>query len=202
LKSVVFDVGNVLLDWDARRIFEDVFDTRSEIESFLSEINFTEWNSNLDKSGTYDGATKELTSKHPHHSEKIRMLDTHWMKSLNGSIDTSVRVLESLKAANIPLYAITNFSAEKWIVACGHFPFLQSSFIDVVVSAHEGLLKPDPAIFELFLNRNNLASRDCIFIDDSQENIISAKNLGFDAIHFHKDISLGSELSARGVNFQ
>jgi len=201
MKSVVFDIGNVLLDWDPKRIFKGVLEDDKQIEQFLSEINFTDWNVGLDKSGKFENAVKLLSQKHPHHAEKIRMFDTHWLKSISGTIESSIEVLQVLNATNIPLYAITNFSAEKWIVAYENFPFLKTSFIDVVVSAQVEIVKPAPEIFKLFLSRNSLKADDCIFIDDSDVNIKAAEQVGFDVIHFNRETKLAEELKSKGLEF-
>jgi len=103
-----------------------------------------------------------------------------------------------LRAARTPLYAITNFSAEKWAEVRERFAFLAESFRDVVVSAHEGLIKPDPAIYRLCLERNGLAAGDCIFIDDSPHNIAAANEVGIDGIVFTDPETLRNDLSKRG----
>lgn len=99
----------------------------------------------------------------------------------------------------MPLYAITNFSAEKWAECCARFKFLTSSFRDIVVSAHENLIKPDPAIYQLCLARNGLAAADCVFIDDSPYNVAGANAVGIDGIRFTDPETLRRDLAARGV---
>ena len=107
--------------------------------------------------------------------------------------------MRQLGAADVPIYGITNFSAEKWAECCARFEFLNTSFRDVVVSAHERLVKPDPAIYRLFLDRNGLDADDCIFIDDSPANVAGAESVGIDAIHFETPRKLSVALRQRGL---
>jgi 2-haloacid dehalogenase len=98
----------------------------------------------------------------------------------------------------VPLYAITNFNGPKFRETQKRFDFL-NRFRDIVVSGEVGMLKPDAEIFELFLERNGLAARDCVFIDDSRANVASAASLGFDAIHFSSAQQLAQDLRRRGL---
>jgi 2-haloacid dehalogenase len=116
-----------------------------------------------------------------------------------GEVPGSVAILERLREAGVPLYAITNFSSEKFAEAQARFPFL-TRFIDVVVSAEEGLLKPDPAIYRRLLDRNGLAASDCLFIDDSEKNVIGARAVGMRAHHFRDAAGLAAALRAEGLS--
>lgn len=98
----------------------------------------------------------------------------------------------------MPLYAVTNFSASKYAETRPRFPFL-GRFRDVVVSGHEGMVKPDPAIYRLCLDRNGLAAGDCVFIDDNPANVAGARAVGIDAIHFTGPEALARELARRGL---
>jgi 2-haloacid dehalogenase len=98
----------------------------------------------------------------------------------------------------VPLYAITNFSAEKWAEARGRFPFL-GLFRDVVVSAEERLLKPDPAIYRALLDRNDIDPRRAVFIDDSAKNVAGAAAVGMAAIHFTGADALRADLRDLGL---
>ena len=98
----------------------------------------------------------------------------------------------------MPLYGITNFAGPKWRETRARYPFL-GLFRDVVVSGDERLLKPDPAIFRLCLDRNGLAAADCVFVDDSPANVAGAAAVGIDAIRFTDPEALAAELGRRGL---
>jgi len=197
---VVFDIGNVLLRWDPRFLYERIFDDRSRMESFLAEICTPAWNIELDRGGRFDEAVAALSAQHPQFEAEIRAFDERWLEMIPHAIEENVAVLEALKAAGRPVYAITNFSAEKFIVARENFSFLDS-FDGVVVSAHERLLKPDAAIYEVFFSRYGLRARDCIFIDDSAANIETAIALGMQAVHFVEGVDVAARLRQYGCRF-
>ena len=199
MKSVVFDIGNVLIDWDPRRLFRDVFSSDAEIENFFAEIGFHDWNLALDRGGSWADAVAGLSRRHPRRAGLTARFDRDWHSAVSGPIGGSVAILDALRGAGVPTYAITNFSAEKWAETRARFSFLVTGFRDVVVSAHEGLIKPDPAIFRRFLDRNRLIATECVFIDDSPANVRSAASLGFDAILFETPGALSAQLASRGL---
>ena len=118
---------------------------------------------------------------------------------VQGMIEDSVETLAELKAKGEQVYAITNFSREKWAECLIRFPFLQS-FDGVIVSAHERLLKPDPAIYNVLLERYGLDAGECIFVDDSARNVEAARAVGMQAVHFVEPIDLRAQLRSLGAN--
>ena len=117
---------------------------------------------------------------------------------LPGEIPGTVAILERLARQNVPLYAITNYSTEKWVETRARFPFF-AHFRDIVVSADEKMLKPDPALYRLCLQRNGLEAEACIFIDDVPRNVAAAKSVGIDGILFETPEKLAEELTARDI---
>lgn len=196
---VVFDVGNVLIRWDARLVFQEDFASDAEIEAFMDEIDFATWNVEQDRGRSWEEGVALIAERFPHYAGVIAKYDHDWQKSVPGEIAGTVEILRTLQGAGKPTYAITNYSAEKWAESVERFPFLKSGFRDIVVSAHESLIKPDPAIFELFLRRNGLEAGKGIFVDDSAKNIATAAALGFDAILFTSSEDLHAALTDRGV---
>ncbi len=195
--NVVFDVGQVLIRWDPRLVLKGVLPD-AEIDPFLTEIGFGPWNLEQDRGRGWDVAVAEKTAEFPQHAALIAMFHHDWHLSVPGEVPEGVAALNALHATGEPVYGITNFSAEKWAECQERFDFL-NGFKDVVVSAHERLVKPDPAIFELFLARNELDAEECLFIDDSAANIATAESLGFDTIHMTDPACLLGKLRVRGV---
>jgi HAD superfamily hydrolase (TIGR01509 family) len=196
--TVVFDVGNVLLRWDPRLVYRDLIPEPERLDWFMRHVCTAAWNIEQDRGRSWADGVALLVSQHPEWEREIRAYDERWHESVPGIVEESVAVLEALKARGDKVYAITNFSREKWAECLIRFPFLQS-FDGVVVSAHERLLKPDPAIFSVLLNRYGLAAEDCIFIDDSAKNIAAAEDVGMRAVHFVEPIDLRSALRERGL---
>ncbi len=196
--KVVFDIGNVLLRWDMRALFAKLIDDAQELDFFLREVCPMSWHARLDAGALYGDVIAERARAYPRYAQTIRAYDPRWQETIVGPIGESVRVLERLRAAGAPTYAITNFPAEKFDETCALHPFLQG-FDGVVVSGRERVTKPDPAIFRLFLARFGLEARDCVFIDDSPANAAAAAALGFHAVRFEEPERLAGQLAALGL---
>ena len=197
--AVIFDIGNVLVRWDARLLFRDFYPDDAGIDAFLAETGFHDWNLELDAGLPWDEGVARQAARFPAHAAAITAFHARWHETLPGAIEDSVAILDDLAAAGVPLYAITNYSAEKWAETLPRFPFLATAFRDTVVSGHEGVTKPDPRIFRLLLDRNGLAPGRCVFIDDNPGNVAGAAALGIDAILFTTPAALRDALAARGL---
>ncbi|WP_417768464.1 HAD family hydrolase [Stappia sp.] len=182
--TVVFDIGNVLIQWDPRLLYRSLFGNDHAADRFLAEVLPPEWNLEQDRGRSFADAIAEAIARRPDQEEAIRAWDTRWHEMVPGEVPGSVAILKALKASNVPLYAITNFSREKFAECRERFPFLANDFIDVVISAHEGLIKPDRRIYEVLFARNALAPEQTVFIDDSPANVEAARDIGMHAIHF------------------
>jgi 2-haloacid dehalogenase len=191
---VVFDIGNVLIHWDPRRLYRRIFDDEAKVTWFLTHVCHAAWNLDLDRGRPWSEAIAERIAAFPEHAAEVRAYDERWDEMVAGAIEGSVALLEALDALGVPLYAITNFSRGKFDRAAERFPFF-SRFRGTIVSGDEGLVKPDPAIFELLLRRFNLAAQDCLFIDDSAANVASAGRLGMATHHFSDADALAAALS-------
>jgi 2-haloacid dehalogenase len=195
---VVFDVGNVLIRWDPRFLYRKLLPDAAAVEDFLARICPPEWNLEQDRGRSWDAAIAERVAIFPEHAALIRAFSERWHEMVPGEVLGSVAILEELRGRGVPLYAITNFSAEKWAEALPRFPFL-GRFRDTVVSAHERLLKPDAAIYQVLLERNKLAAADCLFIDDSLANARGAEAVGMRAHHFTDAATLRADLRRLGL---
>lgn len=197
-RAVIFDVGNVLLSWDARALYRQLLPDEAAIDAFFAEIGFHDWNLGFDRGADWDEGVAAHAARFPHHAELVRAFHQRWHETVLGPIDGTVAILEALDADRVPLYAITNFAWPKWQESRARFGFL-GRFRDVVVSGQERMLKPDPAIYRLCLERNGLAAADCVFVDDSAANVAGAAAVGIDAIRFTTPEALGDELRRRGL---
>jgi 2-haloacid dehalogenase len=200
MPTVVFDVGNVLIRWDPLLVYREMIPDDEKRAWFMQNVCTAAWNLEQDRGRSWEEAVALLVASHPEWESQIRAYDERWHEAVPGVIDDSVAVLAELKRRGEKVYAITNFSREKWAECLIRFPFLQS-FDGVVVSAHERVIKPDPAIYHILLQRYGLTAPDCIFIDDSAKNIEAARGVGMKAVHFVEPIDLRSELAGHGFRF-
>jgi 2-haloacid dehalogenase len=196
--TVVFDIGNVLIEWDPRHLYRRIFATSEEMERFLATVCTSAWNLDLDRGKSFSEGVAELVDRFPHHEEAIRAFDLRWDEMVPGLVEGTLALMGRLEARGVPLYAITNFSAEKFEVARRRFPFLDR-FRGVVVSAHERRVKPDRRIFEILLERYGLRAEECLFIDDSAANVAGARAVGMSAHHFKNATGLEKTLADHGL---
>lgn len=199
IKNIIFDYGNVLVQWDPRAIYRRYFpDDPQGMETFFDEVRFLEWNALQDQGRTFREGVADLSRQFPHRAGLIQAYHDHWKDSLGDPLTGTVEILHELKSAGYPLYGLSNWSAETFPYARERYDFFDL-FDDMVVSGYVGLVKPDPKIFELLLKKIGAPAQDCLFIDDSFPNIQQASRLGFAVIHFISSGQLRDELTRQGI---
>lgn len=194
----VFDVGGVLLDWNPRHLYRKMFDDADAMEHFLTTVCTREWNLQLDAGRGYANGIAELVERFPDQADLIRAYDERWPEMVAGVIEGTVEILETLQAGYRPVYAITNFSAEKFALSRALWPFLDA-FDGVVVSGEVKALKPQPEIFRILFERHDLTPSDCLFIDDVPANVAGAEAVGMHGHHFTSPERLRRDLEAVGI---
>jgi len=199
IKTIIFDFGNVLLEWDPRFLYRRYFPNDEEgMENFLKEIKFMEWNAQQDKGRPFGEGIAILSGEFPQHANLIQEYHDHWQDSIGDAIAGSVEILKRLKNKGYPLYGLSNWSAETFPYALSKYDFFHL-FDDMVISGRVGLVKPDPAIYNLLLEKIGKPAGECLFIDDSSANIQQAERMGFVAIHFTSPLQLEDELIQKGI---
>jgi HAD superfamily hydrolase (TIGR01509 family) len=197
-RVIVFDIGNVLLDWDPRHLYRHIFTDAERMEWFLGNVCHQMWNREQDRGRAWADAVAERIAAHPDWEDEIRAFDTRWHETVAGEIAVNVRLLEALKAAGWPLYSITNFSREKFAECRERYAFM-GLFDGIVVSSHDGLMKPEPAIYRVLLDRYCLKPAECLFIDDVLENCEGAEAVGMRALHAPPGFDIKAGLARHGV---
>lgn len=198
LRSVVFDLGGVLIEWNPRHLYRQLFDDEDAMERFLVEVTSPEWNRRQDAGRPWAEAIAELVAAHPEQRELIVAYRARWHEMLGGPIEGSLDVLADVRSTGRAVYALSNWSAETFAQARGTFPFLDW-FDGLLISGEVGLVKPDPRIFELLAARFGIAPEETVLVDDQAENVNAAARLGFVAIRFCDAPQLRRDLEAIGV---
>lgn len=175
---IVFDVGRVLIEWDPRHLYRKLIPGKALREWFLEAVCSPEWNESLDRGRDWGEAVESLIAQFPDYAELIRAYDTRWMEMVPDGIWESARIKQELQAKGHAVYALSNFAADKFVEIQLRFPYLRD-FDGLTVSAHTGTIKPEPAIYESFLEHHGLKAGQCLFIDDKPVNIRAAQELGF-----------------------
>jgi len=183
MDAVLFDLGKVLLDWSPRYYYERFFDDEAALARFLGEVVAPEWILEMDAGKPIDRAIAERQRRFPEHAALIARWKEGWPEMLRGEIAGTVAVVEALRARGRRLYALTNFSTETFPLARARCPSL-ALFRDIVVSGEVGLVKPDPRIYALAIERCGLDPASTVFVDDVAANVEAARAQGFHAVQF------------------
>lgn len=197
--AVVFDVGGVLIDWNPRHLFRTLFEGDDEaMERFLDEVCSPEWNAAQDAGRSWSDAVRTLTATFPDQSHLIEAYDLRWMETVGGAIEGTVAVLGELHDAGVPLYALSNWSAEKFALVRQRYPFLDW-FDGLVVSGDVGLVKPDPRIYRFLFERFAIEPGRSVFVDDNAANLAAGEALGLPGLLFSNPTTLRADLATLGL---
>jgi 2-haloacid dehalogenase len=195
--TVVFDLGGVLIDWNPRYLYRQLFDDPDEMESFLADVTTADWNAHQDAGRPWAEGVDLLVAEHPERREQIEAFRSRWPEMLAGELAGSVDVLAELRLTDVRLVALSNWSAEMFPIARERFGFL-AWFEGIVISGEVGVNKPDRRIFDHLVEQFDIEPERTVFIDDSPVNIDAARGLGFRVIQFTDAVALRLELVGLG----
>lgn len=198
-KTVVFDVGNVLLRWKPEEFYMSILGEESKVRWYMEHVHTPEWNLALDAGLEWDKAFDERVAQFPEWEEPLRAYQSRWFDSLKEPVESNVALLKHLRSVGIPTYVITNFNDYTFRLLQKRLNFL-NLFDGEIVSGEEHLVKPDPAIYRLLTSRYGLDLETCIFIDDNADNIAAARDLGMVGIHFTEPMDVRASLKKIGLS--
>ena len=201
IKNIIFDFGGVVMDWNPRYFFKDYFNDDEKMEYFLKNIADDEWNAEQDRGRLLSIGTEIQVQKFPDWEKEIRAYYDNWTTMLQSDIPNNVAVLRKLEHTNYELFGLTNWSAETFPYALENYDFFKVFKNKIVVSGTEKLIKPDPEIWNILLNRYHIKAEESVFIDDNPKNIEVAKSLGFYTVHIQEKTDLENELRKLNVVF-
>jgi 2-haloacid dehalogenase/putative hydrolase of the HAD superfamily len=198
IRGVVFDFGNVIVRWDPRTLYAKIFPDPAERDWFLANVCTLEWHTLHDAGVTFAENRARLIARFPEHAEAIRAWELRWLEMFSGAIAETEAAIEALAARGVPLFGLSNISVEMEACVTAMSPAF-AQLQDSVISGREGVVKPDPRIFEILCQRTGMAPGELFFIDDSARNIDAARAFGLDALLFDDPAALWPALEARGL---
>jgi len=199
INTILFDLGNVLIDWNPLYVYHDMFDDPADLAFFFEKVCTMDWNEDQDAGKLIAEATAEKIAEFPEWKDAIEAYYGRWEEMLGGQITGTVEILDSFKEKNkYQLLALTNWSAETFPIALDRYYFLHH-FEGIVVSGDEKIRKPNPKIYQTVCDRYGAVAENTVFIDDSLRNIKAAEVLGFNVIHFQNPTQLRAELADMNV---
>lgn len=182
-KNIIFDFGNVLVQWHPELIYTEYFGDEAKAWWFLRHVADNEWRGRIDAGEPTADCIAELQAKYPEYTKAVALYDERYFDMLTGEVPGMREVINELRAKGYEIYGLTNWSMETFPAARERFGILQ--MIDrYVVSGAEGLVKPDHRLFQVLLDRYRLKAEECTFIDDNADNVAAAKALGMTGIVF------------------
>lgn len=192
---LLFDLGKVVVDWDPMRLYSQLFSDRSEAERFCADICNLTWHTEHDRGVPMAVNAQPLIAEFPEYEAHINAWRTRWLDMFDGYVLGMPELIADLRAFGARIFGLSNLPAEVADETFDAFPLIRT-FEDVVVSGKEKLVKPDPAIFQIALDRmGNPAPAKVIFVDDRKENIDAAAGLGFEVHLFQTAERLRAHLA-------
>jgi 2-haloacid dehalogenase len=196
IEAILFDFGNVLIEWDPRHVYRRYFpDDEEAMEQFFQEVGFMEWNAQQDKGRPFAEGIAMLSQEFPQYAHLIQAYHDNWKDSIGSSVEGTVEIMKRLKRSGYSLYGLSNWSAETFPLVRDQFVFFQL-LDDIILSGEVGHIKPQAEIYEIALKRIGRPAPECLFIDDAWANVEQARKMGFAVIHFQSPEQLESELKA------
>jgi len=198
IKAVIFDFGGVLIDWNPEHLYRKLIPDEAQRRWFLGEVCTSAWNFEQDRGRDWEDAIALKVAEFPQHAPLIRAYRERWPEMCGGTIAGGVAIHAKLKAAGVPLYGLTNWSADTFELGERMFPILRD-FNYVAVSGRLKMVKPDPEIYQHILTTCSLAAEHCLFIDDVAKNVEGARAVGLQAIQFTDPDQAASEMRNLGL---
>ena len=194
MKNIIFDIGNVLLSFQPDEFLRKYYNDQ-EIGDLMTIIFSSEEWDQLDLGTiTIQETIDSLTLKHPHYHDEITFILKHWTNMMS-PIEKNVKIAYQLKEMGYPLYLLSNFHNEAIQEMFDKYDFF-NIFDGHVISAHVHTMKPCEGIYHILMDKYQLKSEECVFIDDSLANINTANTLGMTGVYLPYLKSLDDELKA------
>jgi len=197
IRAVVFDIGNVLIEWAPEQFFDRVVGV-DQRKAFFDAVPMLDMNERVDLGENFQDAIADMIAQYPDWIDEITLWRDRWIEMASPAIDHSVRLLRSLRRAGHPVFALSNFGVQTLEMAQLEYPFLEE-FEKRFISGELGLIKPDPAIYQHIETECSLPSSALLFVDDRVENIDAAAARGWKTHLFDGPEPFAARLVAEGL---
>ena len=201
IRNVVFDLGGVMINYNPRQFIEDLGYHGEYGDEICNAIFLDPVWAQMD-AGVYTNYTQALPvfiEHHPHLEKEIRSFFTpDWYEVYTIKRDTERLVYDWVYDKGLNIYIISNFSADGFAYVERKYPFFKKAK-GYVISAYEKLVKPQPEIYRLLIDRYSLKADESVFIDDYQVNVDGALAVGMNSILFTGPEDARQKLIAMGV---
>lgn len=196
-EAVIFDIGNVLIEWQPERYYDRVIGEARRKEMFAS-VDLHGMNDKIDMGGDFKEVIYDTAEDYPQFRDEIRMWYDNWIELANPVIDHSVRLLRALRAKGVPVFTLTNFGPASFAYAESQFDFL-TEFDRRYISGHMKVIKPDPKIYQMVEEDCGIAPEALLFADDRVDNVDMARSRGWQAHLFEGPQGWADVLVTKGL---
>ncbi len=197
IKAVVFDIGNVLIEWHPERFFDRVIGPERR-KAMFKAVDLHAMNDRVDMGAPFTQTIYDMADAHPEWRDEIRLWHDRWIEMAAPAIPHSERLMRALQARGVPVFSLTNFGIGSYDLAAGHYPFLRAFDRDFI-SGHMGVIKPDPTIYHMLEAASGLSGAELIFTDDRADNIAAADTRGWCTHLFEGPQGWADRLVAEGL---
>ena len=198
IRYIAFDLGRVIVDWNPDYLFASLFDDQKRRQYMLDAVVTLDWIEEVDRGKPLTQAVAERIELYPEYKDELTEYGKRWLETIPRLIDGSVVLKKRIEDKGYPTYALSNFGKDTYAEAIEVFPVLQD-FTGAVISGHEGVIKPEPEIYQILLDRYNLTPEHLLFIDDRADNVAQAQSMGIQAVQFTDSDALERDLVALSV---
>ena len=196
-QAVVFDIGNVLLEWQPE-VYYDRWIGEARRRALFAEVDLLATNLAVDAGASFRGSIYALAARHPEWAVEIRAWHDDWIRIAAPLIPHSLRLMRALRAKRVPVFALTNFGDESFAYAASEYRFF-NEFDRAYVSGRMQVIKPDPEIYRLVEADCGIAPETLLFVDDKAENVAAAAARGWQVHQFRHPESWAARLVAAGL---
>ena len=181
-QAVVFDIGNVLIEWQPERFYDSVIG-EDRRRAMFDAVDLHGMNDRVDSGENFRATIYAAAEEYADWGDEIRLWHDRWIEMAAPVIDHSLRLMKALQARGVPVFSLTNFGIQSYDHAATHYPFLREFDRDFI-SGHLGMIKPVPAIYEAVEQGSGLPAQALLFTDDRADNIAAAAARGWQTHHF------------------
>lgn len=197
VQAVVFDIGNVLIEWQPERFFDSVIG-QARRKAMFAAIDLHGMNDDVDRGADFSATLAATADANPEWREELAIWHDRWIEMAAPAIDHSVRLLRALRANDIPVFALTNFGIQTFAIAEPIYDFL-GEFDRRYISGHMGVIKPDEQIYARMEADCGVTPAGLLFADDRIDNINAAAARGWQTHLFEGPQGWADRLVAEGL---
>ena len=177
IEAVIFDIGNVLIEWQPERFYDSEIG-QARREAMFAEVDLHGMNERVDLGHNFTETIYATAADNPNWEREIRMWHDRWIELAQPVIGHSLKLMKALQANGVPVFSLTNFGIESYDHAATHYDFLRDFDRDFI-SGHMKVTKPSARIYEMVEEMSGLSGGQLIFTDDRADNIFAASERGW-----------------------